>query len=37
MKAVVFEDYGQELKVAELPKPTLKNEKYMLVRVKAAG
>ena len=37
MKAVVFEDYGQDLKVAELPKPELKNAKYLLVRVKAAG
>ncbi len=37
MKAVVYREYGGDLSVADVPKPEVKKENTMIVRVKAAG
>ncbi len=37
MKAAVYDDYGQDLKIVNHPMAQMKDERYLLVRVKAAG
>ena len=37
MKAAVYDDYGQDLKIVDHPMAQIKDERHMLVRVKAAG